>query len=848
VPPAGAAEPSFADRTLTEWTADLGAKDPLVREEAIEVLIKIGAAARTSVPRLAELYDADPSPAVRRRAAVALWRLDGRAKPARDLLTAELKAPVPTARLKAVALLREMGVVGRELTPTVLESVQDPDGVVNSYAASLLNQMGEDAVPAVVAALPKASPAKRQTLVSFLQLLGPKSAPAVAALRELLKDRDAHLRLAAVRALWPGGATGNDVLGELQNLLKSRDAAVKAEATVAALVLPRKPKALEPFYRTTLKEGDPINRVRAAEALWELDPKSLKDGLPVLIQLLKDQTGAGYFAVQALHRIGPDAKDAIPELIDLSKVRDYRIAPQTVVQTLGRMGPDAVDPLLDLLRNPAAPGRPFVTAALTAIGTDGLPKIAPVLTDKELYVRRAAYQAIIAFGPAAKRALPQLIEGLRDPDLSVRQSAIRLIGQIGPDAEKAVPNLMGIVKDTTQLETTRAMAAEAVAHIGQAAKSAVEDLTKLLKHPSPALRFRVAEALCHAGGNRADAVPAMLDILLLGKPVASVSVQQALAALLAADVAPADVARALGASLKASSETAFRQQVALGLQQWPAAKPLLPVLNELAADKDLTVRYYAAVALARFGADGKNAVAALGQVLAERPNLWRETAACSALATLGPAASDLFPRLMDQFRAEVDPSHKIPLAEAAIAIDREKAASALAWLRDQIKSGTTAQRTAVAPTLARMDATNRDVLNWLLVQADDPNPAVAADGLQSLGLLREHGKPAADFLRKSMAGTDALLRVRAALSLWQIESKPDETVPVLVAALSDKSTASVMPGPTGRVVAAQAATALGEMGAAATPALPALRDAKRNGDLMLSAAAAAAIRKIEAAK
>jgi HEAT repeat protein len=105
-----------------------------------------------------------------------------------------------------------------------------------------------------------------------------------------------------------------------------------------------------------------------------------------------------------------------------------------------------------------------------------------------------------------------------------------------------------------------------------------------------------------------------------------------------------------------------------------------------------------------------------------------------------------------------------------------------------------------------------------------------------------------------MSGRDNLRRVRAAFALWQIERKADDVVPVLVAALLEKLTPvgiATQPSnapPTGRYVASQAATALGEIGAAAASGLPQLRDAKANGDLVLSTAAAAAIKKIEGAK
>src|SRR5262245_21321788 len=234
------AEPAYADRPLSQWVADLSEKDPLIREEAIEVLIKIGPDARIALPKLAEMQERDTSVQVRRRAAIALWRIDGQTKPARDLLTAELKAPLPVTRLKAVVLLRELSVSGRELAPIVLESLSDADGAVGSLAAELLQQTGEDAVPGVVAALPKATVAKRQTLVSFLQGLGPHCQPAVSALRQLLKDKDPHARLAAARALL--ATDGDDALAiaEIQKLLKSTDGGVKLEAENVAFNLPHK--------------------------------------------------------------------------------------------------------------------------------------------------------------------------------------------------------------------------------------------------------------------------------------------------------------------------------------------------------------------------------------------------------------------------------------------------------------------------------------------------------------------------------------------------------------------------------------------------------------------------------
>src|SRR5262249_44954776 len=91
-------------------------------------------------------------------------------------------------------------------------------------------------------------------------------------------------------------------------------------------------------------------------------------------------------------------------------------------------------------------------------------------------------------------------------------------------------------------------------------------------------------------------------------------------------------------------------------------------------------------------------------------------------------------------------------------------------------------------------------------------------------------------------------RIKASIALWRIEKKSEEAVRALSALLPQPD-----PPPTGgygappyRGTAGQAATALGEMGAEARAALPALRGAVYLGDESLYTNCEAAIRKIEA--
>src|SRR5262245_30745061 len=68
-------EPAFAERALSRWIADLDDPDGLIREEAVEVLGRMGADARPALAKLEKLTT-DDTGMVRRRAAVALWKID----------------------------------------------------------------------------------------------------------------------------------------------------------------------------------------------------------------------------------------------------------------------------------------------------------------------------------------------------------------------------------------------------------------------------------------------------------------------------------------------------------------------------------------------------------------------------------------------------------------------------------------------------------------------------------------------------------------------------------------------------------------------------------------------------
>jgi HEAT repeat protein len=180
-----------------------------------------------------------------------------------------------------------------------------------------------------------------------------------------------------------------------------------------------------PAILDQLRKHDPVSnpvdasvRVNAALALGviiggtkEPDAKQVKAAVTQLKRLMGDsQSIVRYRAAQALGRIGPDARDTIPELISATKNSSNWEIRRAAVYALGFVARE----------EKKVPGEDVINALVGALG------------DKIAQVRQAAIESLIWIASPADLAKVLAPIAQQDPDPTVRERARKAIQLINP--------------------------------------------------------------------------------------------------------------------------------------------------------------------------------------------------------------------------------------------------------------------------------------------------------------------------------------------------------------------------------------------------------------------------------
>jgi HEAT repeat protein/beta-lactamase regulating signal transducer with metallopeptidase domain len=250
----------------------------------------------------------DKDPGVRSAAVKALVLMSPDSRPvAVPVLIELLKDKDPNVRWMTVWDLGKIGPDAKAALPALTAMIHDPSFGVRENVAEALESISpvaaKAAVPALLDLLKDSCAGVRERTMRVLLRLDPKlKTVIVPVLMEMLKgDQGQRARAAGIL-----GEIGPDALGE---------------STVKQAV-----PAVKQLLLDIHEHGNWCYRMDTAVALMKLDPAEKPFAISALIELLNHPyCGARWTTAEALGKIGPDAKAAVPALTGLLKDRQKRV-------------------------------------------------------------------------------------------------------------------------------------------------------------------------------------------------------------------------------------------------------------------------------------------------------------------------------------------------------------------------------------------------------------------------------------------------------------------------------------------------------------------------------------------
>ena len=752
------------------------------------------------------------------------------------------------------------------------EYLKDKDYDVWCGAVGALGEMGPEATPAIRSLLisledknwhilegdgggdmpgppprPAAGPA-----YAALEKIGRAAIPT---LMDLLKDKDAKVRMRAVGCLGEFGPRAWPAVAALTELLKDKNGEVRNAATnVLVTKLRREAKPAVPIIVESLTDEDWKVRYWTGRNLSQIGPHA-KAAIPALTAALKDEHP--YVRAGAAEALASMRRAAIPALMRLVKDTDPQVR-RGAVFALGNMGPEtktSIDALAELLKDengdvraeaarglgqviktesgfplpaPAETQAALVAQDLGRVDPEAkaaIPALTALFHDKEGEVRRAAILAVGGMGPEAKADVPALIALLADKDAGVRWAAATVLQAIGPPAEAAIPALTKLLKDPESAGPhfnvmgtggtngeggpVRLSAAIALGVFGPKAKTAVPALTELLNDKYMWVPVVAAETLGKIGPEAKTAVPALIE-LLKRKATDSNVRYEAIRAL----GAIGDAKEAIPALTELRKEHNYSVSMAAAralwsIKSWSKERPptyngrTLEQLAAMAESTDRRMRWQAAMDLRLAG----SAAAPILTELLKGDDHDIQRIAASNLACIGPETKAAIPLLIELFKVQNTDAPNDARGAAAEALGKIGPA-AIPALMPLLKKESAA-RGAAASALGGMGAEAKTAVPALTELLKDEDDQVRRAAASALGWIGTGAKTAIPALTELVKDRNGQVRYDAITALGKTGS---QAIPALTGFLKNEAYGD----------RDTAIRALGDTGPAAVPVLTGL--------------------------
>jgi HEAT repeat protein len=293
---------------------------------------------------------------------------------------------------------------------------------------------------------PSGSPPFRQDVAIVLGNIGPRSAPAVPQLGELLKKGQGEaVREAAAVALGKLGKKARGAVPDLISVLQSDCKGTLAARVAWALgaIGSADDRVRSALVTLWLSPGE-ASKSQAAVALCRIgcDTPGLLSYLTGTVVAHRDVT-LRKTAAEALGWRDPDEPGVVPalavalndedeavRLLAAASLRRMRVSQEKALQSCGQQLKDC----------------PCAATALARFGPRALPALLVALEAEDAATRAKAARTLSGMGEAAAPAVPALSEAMHDADPEVRLAVAKAVWNITGQTEEVVPALARLLK------------------------------------------------------------------------------------------------------------------------------------------------------------------------------------------------------------------------------------------------------------------------------------------------------------------------------------------------------------------------------------------------------------------
>ena len=463
-----------------------------VRSNAACALQDIGPAAKVAVPTLIKLLK-DRDELVRERAIWALKEINAETAKTTQAIIACLEDRNFNIRVAATSTLGAIRPITPDAINGLIRASHDNSGDVQHTAAEALGKLGDDALPAIPALIEllKSRNAYRYshpvvhrplagTAARVLDELGPRSKEAMPALLDLIRDRKGTFDrygpddkcdnyeargIAAIAAAKIDPQS--DALVRVLEESLQEDGEIRAEVAVALALIGPKAKSMVPslirLAKPSRQFSGEFNCICAAVAIEPDNAAALK----VMLNRFSSETvlyGDDNWDLlrTALVRAKGDTRSAIPVLVEL--IKDSSSDQVNAARTLAALGPEAqtvIPDLLDLMTYSWGDERREAVEVLQQIASEKSDPLLDALKSLDPVVRSNAIEVLGHF----PGALPLITDALNDPSARVRLASLRSLAKLGSKAKPAIPQIRGQLQADSR--TIREAAAQTLKRIEQ---------------------------------------------------------------------------------------------------------------------------------------------------------------------------------------------------------------------------------------------------------------------------------------------------------------------------------------------------------------------------------------------